>query len=95
MGRREAAGTGSKVENVRPVPSQAYLRLKGAIEAIDETAHYVNEALYRTNVIDREQQHALLWGLRRAHLAVNQQLQSTPVWEGQDEPLGRGVPLDF
>lgn len=79
----------------RWTPTQASLRLRGALEALDAVAHYVNEELLAKGVIDREQQHELLWGLRRAHLAVNHQLQETPLWEGHDEPLSRGVPLDY
>jgi hypothetical protein len=77
------------------MPTQASLRLRGAIEAIDKTARYVNEVLYASKVINRDQQHELLWGLRIAHLAVNQQLTQTPLWEGSDEPMSKGVPLDF
>lgn len=79
----------------RPTPTQEARRLRGAVDELNRAAKYVNEDLLAKGVINREQQHQLLWPLRVAYMVVKQTLEATPLWEGHATPTVRGVPLDW
>jgi hypothetical protein len=78
----------------RPNPNQLYLNAIGARDSIEKTANYINTELYNKNIISREQQHEILWGLRIAFLALNNIIGNTEVFIDSGH-YGTRKPIDF